>query len=91
MPNTESAKKELRKDAKRKAYNKEIKDNVKSLMKQSRKAIATKDDNAQDLVSQTLKSLDKAVQKGVLKENTAGRKKSKLHKLLNKEMSEAKK
>jgi small subunit ribosomal protein S20 len=91
MPNTKSAKKELRKNAKRKAYNREIKDNVKSLMKQSKKAIIAKDSSARDLVPQTLKALDKAVQKGVLKENTADRKKSKIHKLFNKEMSEEKK
>jgi small subunit ribosomal protein S20 len=90
MPNTKSAKKELRKNAKQKAYNKEIKNNVKSLIKQSKKAIMAKEDNARDLVSQTLKALDKSVQKGVLKENSANRKKSRIHKLLNKEMSEEK-
>jgi len=87
MPNTKSANKELRKNIKRKAYNRDIKDNVKKLMKQSQKAIIAKDENAKSLVDQTLKALDKAGQKGVLKENTKNRKKSKIHKLFNKEMS----
>ena len=90
MPNTKSAKKELRKNAKRKAYNRNIKTNVKKLMKQTQKAIAARDENAKSLMEQTLKALDKAGQKGVLKENTKDRKKSKIHRLFNKEMSEQK-
>ena len=59
-------------------------------MKQTQKAVAAGDENAKSLLDQTLKALDKAGQKGVLKENTKDRKKSKLHRLFNKEMGEQK-
>lgn len=84
MANKKSALKEIRKSAKLNAYNTKIKDNVKSLVKKSRKAIETGDKDAAELVMKTLKSLDKAAQKGVIKKNTKDRKKSRLHKQLNK-------
>ncbi len=90
MPNTKSAKKELKKNAKQKVYNQDIKGNVKNLMKKSQKAILAREDGAKDLLSQTLKALDKAAQKGVLKKNTTDRKKSKIHKLFNKKTAEKK-
>ena len=83
MPNLKSAKKELRKSGKKAIYNKKIKDNVKSLIKKSRKAINVGDSKAKELLGQTLKALDKAAQKGVLKKNTRDRKKSKLHQKYN--------
>ena len=83
MPNTKSAKKELRKSKKRQARNKKIKDNVKNLIKKSRQAIKANDKNASGLVSAALKALDKAAQKGVIKKNTCNRKKSRLHLKLN--------
>lgn len=84
MPNIQSAKKELRKSATRNLRNTKIKDNVKNLIKKSRKAIAGKDAKAKELVAQTMKALDKAAQKGVIKKNTSDRKKSRLHLSLNK-------
>lgn len=84
MPNVKSAKKELRKSQKRAIYNKKIKDNVKSLIKKSRKAIAGKDGKAEELVLKSFKAIDKAAQKGVIKKNTKNRKKSRLHAQLNK-------
>lgn len=84
MPNKKSAQKELRKGAKRNEYNKKIKDNVKNLIKKSRKAIEAKDKSAQELVQKTLIALDKAAQKGVIKKNAKDRKKSRLHLQLNK-------
>jgi len=83
MPNTKSAKKELRKSDKRKIHNKTIKDNVKKLLKTSRKEIEKKDTNMEKTVLTTLKALDKAAQKGIIKKNACNRKKSKLHKKLN--------
>jgi small subunit ribosomal protein S20 len=84
MANTKSAKKELRKSAKRLVLNKKIKDNVKDLIKKSRKAIEAKDEKAKELVAKTLKALDKAAQKGIIKKNTRDRNKSRLHLRLNK-------
>jgi small subunit ribosomal protein S20 len=84
MPNIKSAAKELRKSVKRRAFNRNIEDNLKDLIKKSRKAIEAKDAKASDLVRQTMKALDKASQKGVIKKNTAARKKSRLNLRLNK-------
>lgn len=84
MANTKSAKKELRKSSKRAEYNKKTKDGLKNLAKRSRKAIEAKDSKAEELVMETLKKLDKAAQKGVIKKNSRDRKKSKLHQALNK-------
>ena len=89
MPNTKSAKKELRKGKKLNASNKKIKDNFKNLVKKSRKAIEANDKNAKELVLSAHKALDKAAQKGIIKENTRDRKKSRLHHSLNKAAKKA--
>lgn len=83
MPNLPSAKKELRKSKKRNAVNNKIAENLKSLIKKSRQAIDTKDAKAKELIAQTLKALDKAAQKGVIKKNNRDRKKSRLQKRFN--------
>lgn len=83
MPNIASAKKELRKNLARKQRNLKIKNGLKNLIKNSRQAIATKDSGAKELLSKTLKALDKAAQKGIIKKNTRNRKKSRLHKTFN--------
>ena len=83
MPNIKSAKKELSKSLKRAAFNRKIKENLKSLIKKSRKAIAAKDSQAKDFVSRAIKALDKAAQKGIIKKNACNRKKSRLNKLFN--------
>ena len=84
MPNLKSGKKELRKSTKRQARNVKIKSNLKKLVKQGGKLIESKDKEAKTIVAKALKSIDKAVQKGILKKNTGNRKKSRLHKKLNK-------
>jgi small subunit ribosomal protein S20 len=83
MPNIKSAKKELRKSKKRVVKNKKIKDDLKSLVKKSRKAIEAGDPKADELVTKASKAFDKAAQKGVIKKNTKNRKKSRLNKKLN--------
>ena len=84
MPNIKSAKKELRKGKKLAAYNKKIKDNLKSLVKKARKAIDNKDSKAREAMQSAFKAIDKAAQKGVIKKNTRDRKKSRLQALYNK-------
>ncbi len=83
MPNTKSAKKELRKSKNRQIQNKKIKDNLKSLVKKTRRAIAAGDAQAKKLVAESLQMIDKAAQKGVIKNNTRDRKKSRLQRGLN--------
>lgn len=83
MPNIKSAKKELRKSARRAKRNNAIELEVKKLIKQSRKEIIAQGEKARELVLKTLKALDKAAQKGIIKMNTRDRNKSRLHKKLN--------
>jgi len=78
MPQTKQAKKELRKGAKRAASNLKIKEDLKTLIKKTRKAIDDKDSKAQDMLKKVQKSIDKAVQKKVIKKNTGSRKLSRL-------------
>jgi len=83
MPIKKSAMKELRKAKKRTIANRKVKDNVKSLIKKSRKEIEGKSSGAADLVKQACKALDKAAQKGLIKKGNAGRRKSRLMKGLH--------
>ncbi|OHA73907.1 MAG: 30S ribosomal protein S20 [Candidatus Wildermuthbacteria bacterium RIFCSPLOWO2_02_FULL_47_9c] len=85
MPITKSAKKALRQSIKRKARNLKRKAAFKALIKQEKKLLEQKNvEEAQKLLPQLYKALDKAALKGVLKPNTAARKKSRLTKLLQK-------
>ncbi len=84
MPNKDSAKKELRKGKKLAFANNKVKDTVKSLTKKTRKAIEGKDKGAGELLAKTMKAIDKAAKKGVIKKNTRDRKKSRLHLAFNK-------
>lgn len=83
MPHTRQAAKELRKAVKRTLKNKFIKTTIQNLVKDSRKAVDAKDAKAEELVKLTIKKIDKAAQVGILKKNTAARKKSRLMKRLN--------
>ncbi len=90
MPNKKSAKKALRQSKKRALYNKKIKTEIKKLMKKTFKAILAKKKEAEEIGLLTIKKIDKAVQKGVLKKNTGARKKSKIRKKLNEFLAKAK-
>lgn len=79
MPITKSAKKALRRDKRRTIRNLKRKKTVKDLIKKTLKvAEAGEIDKVQDLLRQTQKAIDKAAKVGVLKKNTANRKKSRL-------------
>ena len=83
MPNIKAAMKSLRRSKKLQLKNAVVKSNIERLIKKSRKAIDAKADTAKDLVQQTVKAVDKAVQKKILKLNTGNRKKSRLMKKFN--------
>ena len=83
MPNAAAAKKAVRKSTKNRERNIKIENNLKDLIKKSRRLIETKGAGAKELVAKTLTALDKATQKGVIKKNTRDRKKSRLQKRLN--------
>lgn len=83
MPNIQSAKKELRKSKKRQEANKIVADRAKILIKNTLKGIEAKEAKVAESFNQVVQSLDKLVKKGILKQNTANRKKSRLQKKIN--------
>ncbi|MFA5183910.1 MAG: 30S ribosomal protein S20 [Patescibacteria group bacterium] len=83
MPNKKSAAKELRKAVKRNAANKKVADKLKNLTKISLKQIKANDQKIKEEYTKTIKAIDKAAKKGVIKKNTAARKKSRLMKKIN--------
>lgn len=85
MPITKSAKKALRGSARKRAYNLERKTVLKQTMKKITKLVATKKtDEARKLLPEAQKIIDKAEKTGILKKNTAARKKSRIAAMVKK-------
>ena len=85
MPNTKSAQKHLRSDKKKHLRNFAVKSTVKTAVKKAEDAFSSRNlEQAEAALREALRKLDKACQKGVLKENTVNRKKSRLTKSFNK-------
>ena len=79
MPNKVAGAKAIRQDKKRFRRNLSVKNKVKGLMTQTQKAIGAKEEKqATDFLGQAVKSLDKALQHGVMKKGSVARKKSSL-------------
>ena len=82
MPNIKAAKKHIRSSAKKRVFN----DRRRRAMKASVKEITTlvaekKPAEAKEKLSVAYKAIDKAVKRGILKKNTAARKKSRLSRI----------
>ncbi|MBU1167310.1 30S ribosomal protein S20 [Patescibacteria group bacterium] len=93
MPIKKSAKKSLKQSKVRAKRNLKRKVTMRGLLKQTRELIAEgKKAEAQKLLPQVYKAIDKAARTGVIKKNTAARGKSRITALLNKvEKKEVKK
>ena len=88
MPISKSAKKALRQSKKRRERNLRRFETMRENIKKIHKLIAeNKKEEAQKLLPQTYKAIDKAAKNNIIKKNTAARKKSKLTKLINKSNS----
>jgi len=82
-PITKSAKKALRQSEKRRIKNLQKKEIIKSLLKKVRGLISQKKiEEAKKLLPEIYKLLDKEVNTGLIKKNTASRKKSRITKLI---------
>lgn len=82
MPITRNAKKALRSSLRKKASNDRTKKVLKEGVKNTQKlALAKKWKEAKDSLSAGYSAIDKAVKKGVIKKNTAARKKARLSKI----------
>ena len=85
MPIIKSAKKALRQSIKRRKRNLIYKNKIKELTKKVISLAAEKKtEETKKILPQLYKILDKAAKVGVIKKNTASRKKSRITKFLNK-------
>jgi small subunit ribosomal protein S20 len=85
MPIIKSAKKALRQSLKKKARNLIYKKKLRTLIKEARSLVlAKKIEDAKKILPQIYKILDKTAKIGVIKKNTAARKKSRITQLINK-------
>lgn len=81
MPVKKAAFKDLRQSKVRAQRNKKVKEDLHYLIKKSRKLLEANDlTAAKEWIAKATKALDKAAQKGIIKKNTAARKKSRLMK-----------
>lgn len=84
MASHKSALKRMRQNKKRRVINKNIVQKTRTLSKKAVKTLETGNvDESKGAMTQAIRSLDKAVSKGVLKRKTASRKISRLNKRLN--------
>ncbi len=85
MPIIKSAKKALRGSKTKKVYNDRRAKTMKLAIKDTKKiAIDKKPAEALKKLSEAYKAIDKAAKRGIIKKNTASRKKSRLAKFLKK-------
>lgn len=84
MAHKKAALKDIRQTKKRTARNKNIKEHVVYVKKQAQKAVVKKDlASAEEYYAKLVKSVDKAAKRGIIKKNTANRRKSRLAKRIN--------
>ncbi|MEA3293154.1 MAG: 30S ribosomal protein S20 [Patescibacteria group bacterium] len=89
MPITKSAKKAVRQNSKRKKRNLGYKRKIKSLEKEAMLLISQKKiKEVKDILPKIYKTVDKSAKKGIIKKNTAGRKKSRIANLINRKSSQ---
>jgi len=85
MAITKGAKKAHRASLNKKVFNDRCKRAMKSVVKEARDFVTQKDAiSARGLVSKAYKAIDKAAKRGIIKKNTASRKKSRLVKSIQK-------
>ncbi len=88
MANTKSAKKAIRQAERRKVFNLRRLRAMKDAVKEVRRLALSKDKKALELINSAYKTIDKAARRGVIKKNTASRKKSRLAKFVNKTLQD---
>jgi len=83
MPITQGAKKTNRASERKRVFNLRRKRTMHDAVKSIREAVEKGDaKKATELLPTAYKAIDKAVKRGVIKENTGARKKSRLHKAI---------
>jgi small subunit ribosomal protein S20 len=84
MAITQSAKKAIRQNERRKAQNSVYKNKIKSLVKEVRSLVLNKKEaEAKKLLPEIYAILDKSAKRGIIKKNNASRRKSRLTKMVD--------
>ena len=78
MANNNSQKKRNRQNLKRNAMNKSIKSELKTAVSEAHIALDSEIENKEEIIKETIRKIDKAYSKGVIKSNYRDRQKSKL-------------
>ena len=78
MANTPSALKRMKQNERRRLRNRGVRSKVRTAVKTARTALGAAATDAREAVAEAIRTLDKAVTKGVIHHNTAARKKSTL-------------
>ena len=79
MPITKGAAKAVRQSKRKRVFNLRRKSDMADIVKEVLKAVTTGDSaKAKELLPRAYKAIDKAAKRGVIKDNTAARKKSRL-------------
>lgn len=84
MPNLLNAIKQVRKDKKRTIKNQTFRADLRTLLKNTRKAIVAKDKKVDNLLAQVQKKIDKGAQKNIISKNAGSRTLSRLYALKKK-------
>lgn len=84
MANLKASKKDILVNARNKKRNQHFKSKIKTLIKKAHIAIVAKSEESEKIVREALRRIDKTVTKGVIKKQTAARKKSRLARAFNK-------
>ena len=85
MAITKSAKTRIKSDANKRVFNLRRQREMREQVKTFTKTVAAGDTKAAEAqISELYKAIDKAAKRGVIKDNTASRKKSRLMKMLSK-------
>lgn len=83
MANTRSARKRIKTSEKRRLRNRAVRSQVRSQVKTARAVEPTQGAEGRAAIQDAIRSLDKAVSRGVIHRNTAARRKSALARKLN--------
>ncbi|HMF58325.1 MAG TPA: 30S ribosomal protein S20 [Pyrinomonadaceae bacterium] len=84
MPNHKSAEKRMRQNEKRRDINRSNRSRLRTSVRKLREALSGGGEDVNRLLPETISTIDKAVQKGVLHRNAAARHKSRLTARANK-------
>ena len=83
MANTKSAIKRIKQSEQRRQRNRAARTAIRSSLKAARTAVSAKSADSKATVQEAIRTLDRAVSRGVMHRNTAARKKSALARSLN--------